>query len=285
MLFGVGLSSQSKQNNHAECRDGQVHCFGSDVSIGIVCNAERGSSDSNQGVQQDQEKYELEIADHIAQAEMANAAWIGIIIGLGGMLLIYRTLVETQKAANSASKATDAAWAAVKITQEIAKNELRAYVSIKPKMAMTSPYGIALVVKNVGKTPCFDLRVDGGWTHIPDKKDEIEFIENTHESAILNPGESLSHPVILSFDLPENFTNDAWFRFRVSFSDFQDEVRFVEGAYDLPSGQHPIIIENEFEAIRSVMRAGAKKNDAVGKVGRLRLLNMTSSDQPKHNGD
>jgi len=90
-----------------------------------------------------------QIRDHKAQVDMRNAAYGGVIVALGGLILLWWTLSATQKAARTAANAV-----------RQAQDSDRAYITIeKAELTEDDVFNAGnLVIKinllNIGRTPC-----------------------------------------------------------------------------------------------------------------------------------
>ncbi|MEP6343483.1 MAG: hypothetical protein ABJ275_09220 [Maricaulaceae bacterium] len=134
----------------------------------------------------------LEVFNHLAQINMAMAAWIGVLLGIFGSYLLLRTLLYTRAAANAANDTLDVARKNLNLSRDTAQKELRAYLSVEkvatdgklqaqgimrpaaPERPNFSPVDVIISFKNTGKTPannvhcCFQWDIvekgSGSWT-------------------------------------------------------------------------------------------------------------------------
>lgn len=106
--------------------------------------------------------------------QLAQAAWIALVVTSVGVLLIWRTLVHTRKAAvfagqaveqsrraaNAATTAAEAGQAAVRVASDTAERQLRAYVSVvEATVTWQSRQSIlaTIVLQNTGQTPALNV--------------------------------------------------------------------------------------------------------------------------------
>ncbi len=124
---------------------------------------------TQQNTPQSQPPKNNEIRDLEAQEGMALWAklmfWTSTImafITFGGVILIYRTLVQTGKMLAEAEKATAAALTTVEITRETSKRQLRAYIAaeaIVENVRSEEKVRMAIKANNYGQTPARNVRV------------------------------------------------------------------------------------------------------------------------------
>ena len=129
------------------------------------------ADDSAQENKKKVKKATLQDKDHKAQLWMNRAAWAQVLLTLGGLLLIWRTLAHTKKATTAAKNAADAAWGSVSETKDSSRKQLRAYVGIekiesekklvpqgigrptKLQRPDDNPMTILVTFKNAGQSP------------------------------------------------------------------------------------------------------------------------------------
>lgn len=121
-----------------------------------------------------------------AQKEMALwafwmfiAASVGVALTAAGIILIWRTLVHTARAAvhtegmlREAEKTTSAANAAIATANESSERQLRAYVQAQAPTIIDFTVGKAPLIKywasNTGQTPARRFRHKTGWCFVED---------------------------------------------------------------------------------------------------------------------
>lgn len=165
---------------------------------------------TQQRAAQSQGPKDNEISDLEAQKDMALWAkfmsWTSfamVFITFGGVILIYRTLIETRKMLTEAENTTTAAIDTVKVTSDTAERQLRAYVGvIEATMDEPGSLHVSVQIKNVGKTPAYALTAWHGW----ETGDDVKFTDNT-EGSRSGPQRDLFPGVDFRLKIPISFKN------------------------------------------------------------------------------
>jgi hypothetical protein len=110
----------------------------------------------------------LQTADLKAQQDMSAWAFgmlwvsgIGLMLSALGVWFIWETLKSTRAALVEAKNATKAAEATVRVTEDSARRQLRAYLIATPKgltLTATGDVSALIQIKNTGQTPAYRIR-------------------------------------------------------------------------------------------------------------------------------
>lgn len=95
-----------------------------------ISGREHDSGAASNGEEQPQQNSYLVLGDGWAQWAMAITGFLALILSGFAVWLLYRTLEETRRAIKEAETATDAAQAAVDVTRDLGRHQLRAYVTL-----------------------------------------------------------------------------------------------------------------------------------------------------------
>ena len=121
---------------------------------------------------QDRIDDEPDWCDLAAQHSMANstywmnvAAWVGVVVGCGGLFLIFRTLRATQDTLVEAEKTTE-------IARRHLRQEFAPYVVILDGKLSPTPNGFNLQfnLSNIGKSPATALWLRGSVQVVPERE-------------------------------------------------------------------------------------------------------------------
>jgi len=132
---------QTNQNYQSATYDNPV----TQSSVPVVHYGMKGASpQNNEGDQQEQEKHKAQMADHMAQVWMARYALIGVILGIVGTILLYKTYLYSRKA--------------VAVTREIGEKQSCAYMTVgKARFGHNQSHAVCeITVENVGQSPCVE---------------------------------------------------------------------------------------------------------------------------------
>lgn len=181
---------------------------------------------TQQRAAQSQGPKDNEIRDLKAQEGMARwakamfwATLAAVIVTLVGIVLIKKTLGETRRAATAAegmlgeaAKTTMAAHASVRVAQESAEHQLRAYVhpiSASLEMEESGRIIASLVFKNAGQTPAYKCECEYTLTfshnlHSPGPAD-IEHVGDRKSVATIGPKGTFPGSIIRQGELIPEF--------------------------------------------------------------------------------
>lgn len=127
-FLGLTLSSQIGQQAKTESYNAPIS---EPVSVPVIGEIIEGvPTEPNSERQAQDEKRQLEVADHRAQIRMARYALIGVGLGVFGSLLLFWTLRYTRSAAESAQETLKIAQDTLSVTERATKAEFQPYLTI-----------------------------------------------------------------------------------------------------------------------------------------------------------
>lgn len=218
-----------------------------------------------------QDKTEREISDLAAQQDMACwAFWMmlgtfaQVFVGMAGIAAVVASIVQGRRALKIGMVSNKAARAAVRVSQNTAKRELRAYLS--PAIIKDDPFvwgenlGLILAITNYGSTPAYSL----GYRHVAScvlkpmttqrLSDQIAIMKNKPAigSITIAPTQTVRIPISVKFmdysdiDDPTKYLAFAGY---ITFLDVFKDERFLEILFvcnsrvDLENGKFPMEAE------------------------------------------
>lgn len=192
VIYFVNLNAIQRPAEQAKNNYWEQEAKYSTENASLVCPPSKQGQPISSDICQRQDHYRYDrqhqIADHKAQVHVRNATFLGLIIGISGLILLSWTLDATKDAAKAAFATLDIAKKTLAETEKANQRGQRAYLGIESvnieSFGESQPIEISIRVQNYGNSPARLIRsiVGGGMFDV--RGDNDEELEVTFEQVI-----------------------------------------------------------------------------------------------------